>query len=141
MGRLLTIAVTIAALLSAVSPARADDVEVHYPIDPRVPWTIAGVGVASLIGGFALHQVALTDQDRYDQIVSEQCASGCDGLPPQAAALEHRAQTEDRVSLGLLVAGGVVAIAGMVWSEAFNRPTFELVPTRGGASASVSLRF
>ena len=137
MGRLLSIAV----LACSISQARADEVRVHYPVDPRIPATVVGVGVASLIGGFALHQVALDDQDRVDKLVTAQCATGCDGLPANAAAIEHRARLEDRVSLGLLIGGGLVAIGGIVWSQAFNRPTFELAPTRGGASASVAWRF
>jgi hypothetical protein len=118
---------------------------VAISFEPWIPWPVAGVGVGSLIGGFALHQVTRTDMESSDRLFAEQCANGCaNGCaepPPDAAALQQRSIVEDRVSIALIFGGGLAAIGGIAWAELFHRSTIEIVPTRGGASASAACRF
>lgn len=81
------------------------------------PWIVAGIGVAAVGGGvgFGLASQASVDEAR--------------SAPNQVAAEEHRRQAavQARASNALSIAGGVVAVAALIWG------IVDAVASRGAA--------
>jgi hypothetical protein len=97
---LLVVALRASPTLNATGPAKAS------PILP-IGWLTFGVGAAVTIGGGVLAGIAKL---RYDDVAAR-CEGGCDDL---GFRQRESARTQATVATGLLIGGGVVALAGIV---------------------------
>jgi hypothetical protein len=105
-----------------------------------VPWTVVGSGLGvALLGGLVVAK-ATSDLDTYDRNVATTCGrTGCTGATREALRdQEASAIFEGRIGIGVLVAGGVAAIAGGVMLHvnrpATEYPRLELAPTPRGVA-------
>jgi hypothetical protein len=82
------------------------------------PWAVTGGGAALLLAGGLLQLKASADMERYDGDLERLCGvDGCDegAVPRSVANLESRAELQNKVAIGTMVTGGVVAITGLVF--------------------------
>lgn len=75
------------------------------------PWAIVGVGLAVGLVGGAMHVKSVNDFADFDQAINE-----CGGCVPsdELLAQRDRAGTEQTVAIASYVAGGTIALTGMV---------------------------
>lgn len=92
------------------APTTPPKVEVVRAWARPLGWTLAGVGVGALASGGILAQVAKQNETASNQ--GQHCTSTnlCDAI---GSPLRDRAVTQANVSIGLLVAGGVLAVGGI----------------------------
>jgi len=122
--------------------------KLEYPSPRWLPWTVTGVGAATILGGVAFYFVGGAQMDTFDSNYARMCPMGCTDDPATRDRLlaEHdRALLKGRIGLAMEIGGVAIAGAGIVWII-LNRPNrvmpiSELVPTTGGASVRVSWRF
>jgi hypothetical protein len=122
-------------------------VRFEYPHPRWVPWTIAGGGAAVALVGLGTYLLGKSQLDVYYRDYAALCPTGC--KPPQStqpalAGGKSTAELEGSLGLGAMVAGGAVAIGGLVL-VATNRPQrvtpqLDVAPTAGGATASLTWR-
>jgi tetratricopeptide (TPR) repeat protein len=129
-----------------------DVVKLEYPTPRWIPWTIAGGGAAIGLGGLGLWFAGKAAMDRFDARADMLCE--LDGCSKELDANEterdlkrqrDNAKLEGNIGIGMMVAGGAIAVGGVVWAV-INRPnrvlpSLEVAPTSGGMSASAGWRF
>jgi tetratricopeptide (TPR) repeat protein len=100
------------------------------------PWAVAGGGVALAGLGVLVNAKASADMDRFEREVARECADvACPG--DRFGDLESTAKTENRIAIGMMIAGAAVAVTG-VTLVILNRPrTF--VPTASPEGAGLAL--
>lgn len=114
-----------------------------------VPWAVVGSGVAVGAAGGILDARAFSNRDAYNAAVQMCGTQGCD--PDYRSHLQDTALLENRVSIGMFVAGGAAIVTGGVMLY-MNRarivypdrkeqlmPTASVTPT--GATLGVTGRF
>ena len=110
------------------------------------PWAVAGGGVAVAGLGVLLNAKASADMDRFENEVARECADvACPA--DRFGDLESTAKTENRIAIGMMIAGAAVVVTG-VTAVILNRPrTYvpesAIVPTASpdGAGLSFITRF
>lgn len=113
------------------------------------PWAVAGGGAVLAGLGVLVNLDAGTTMDQFEREVATRCADrGCSEaeLEGSLGDLESRAILENRVAIGMMIAGGAVVVSG-VTLVIMNRPrTYapessgpRVVPTVSGDGAGVSL--
>ncbi len=111
------------------------------------PWTVLGGGLATMAAGMGTRFLASSDFNRYDNDVTILCPpQGCaaDELPQSTKDVLSRAELEDTISSGLLIAGGAAVATGAVLLY-FNRersikesfPTIAPMVTPDGGGVSL----
>ncbi|HYU16892.1 MAG TPA: tetratricopeptide repeat protein, partial [Candidatus Acidoferrum sp.] len=111
----------------------ADAARTERAWDAWKPWAVAGGGAGLLVMGGLLHLKAQSDMDRSDADLEEACGlPGCDGeeIPLRISDLRSRARLENGMAIGAIVAGGAVAVTGLV-SAYLNRPRTVLSDENG----------
>jgi tetratricopeptide (TPR) repeat protein len=119
-------------------------VKLEYRHRRWVPWTIAGAGTAVALVGLGAYLMGRSQLDGYYRDYAALCPTGC--KPPQSnqaalASQKSSAQLAGSIGLTGMIAGGAVAIGGIVFAV-INRPVrtlprLEVAPTAGGATASL----
>ena len=110
---------------------------VHRRFPRWLPWTVAGVGAASLATGLGLRVRATNRMDDYEQALDTTCADGC--LVSELAALDAeraRAGQENVAGVSLLAVGGATLAAGLTMAF-LNRPTTTRHPDAGKGTIEV----
>ena len=121
---------------------------VEYPQPRWLPWTVTAVGAAAGFGGLGLWLHAKKRLDDFDRDYTQKCSTGCPMDPETYNSLVARqdsALLEGKVGVSMMVAGGAVAVGGVIWAI-MNRPTrrlpkVEVAPTSGGAAAAATWSF
>lgn len=116
------------------------------------PWAVAGGGVALAGVGFLVQLAAQSNMDQYDAELRRECTAGClpDDLPQSTRDLESRALLENKIAVGTMIAGGLVAAAGLTMvilnaprevlpEDATADPGTQLVPTVEPGVAGMAL--
>ncbi len=88
------------------------------------------------------------DTDSFDVVCLGGCSQSLDANVAEQQLAEQRdsARLKNTVSVSLMIAGGAVTVAGLVWVIA-NRPkraaapAVDVMPTQGGATAHASWQF
>jgi hypothetical protein len=126
-----------------------------YSTSPWIPWTVAGTGAALGLGGVAVWIDARFGMDDWNNRFNDLCGRpempGCSEnltatTPERLLADElSSVQRQGQIGVGMMIAGGAVALAGTVWIV-LNRPQpivprIEAAPTSDGASVRASWRF
>ncbi|MDX2091842.1 MAG: hypothetical protein SFX73_28530 [Kofleriaceae bacterium] len=123
------------------------------------PWAVAGTGLVIVGLGGLVNLQASNDMDQVETQLEEQCGGGLgcatDVYERRIRPLEDRAILENRIGIGMMIAGGAVVTAGVV-AVIMNRPkpylketaaptgtTAQLVPlaTRDGGGFAVTGSF
>jgi hypothetical protein len=129
-----------------------DVVKLEYPTPRWIPWTVAGAGAAIGLGGLGLWFAGQSAMDRFDARAGmlcqpDGCSKGLDQNETERDLKRQRdnAKLEGSIGIGMMVAGGAIAIGGVVWAV-INRPnrvlpSLEVAPTTGGVRASAAFRF
>ena len=140
-GKTFSLAVTLLPVESVV--------KLEYPSPRWAPWTVLGAGVAVAGGGLAFWLNGRNQMDRFEDEFGVVCNMGCPAdLPDHEYLRDDRdeAQTNGKIGVTMMVAGGVVAVGGLVWAL-INRPrrvmppNMEVLPVEGGATARVGWHF
>ncbi len=101
-------------VLSA-APAIVEAAVSAPPEAPVAPWIVVGSGAAVAIAGGVLLGVAhANSSDRHFRLVGESGRSRI--LYEEALAREQRVEREAAAGVGLMIAGGVAAMSGVVWA-------------------------
>ncbi len=137
----------VAIELLSLTDARA----VARPLPVWVPWTTLGAGVAIGVTGGLLRRQAGVNFARFDDDFGEVCGQGCFDmeLPAELDELKSRASLQNRLGIGFLIAGGVMAAGGTAMvilnqpRRVFAERSFSVVPrvSAGGASVAARWRF
>jgi hypothetical protein len=118
----------------------------HYPIKRWLPWTISAGGAAVAGAGLAVWFVGKDQLARFDNNLGTTCPMGCVlSTQPALASERSSALLKGKIGEGLMIGGGVTAVAGVITAIA-NRPhrvlpQLEVLPAPGGATASFGGRF
>ena len=110
------LATALVIAMSAAASADPQQQRTEYRWPDWVPWSIVGAGALSMTAGvFALTE-ARESQAEFDRQLVAECPEGCSPsqLSSVDTSLETRARLENRVALGLFVAGPAVIITGAV---------------------------
>lgn len=124
-------------------------VRLVYPRPRWIPWTAAGLGVGVALGGFGVWFSGRRQLDRFESVFAQECPAGCEAdLSMHQALADQRdgALLKGKIGVSMMIAGGVVAVTGVVWATVFNRarrvlPDMEVAPTSGGMTGAASWRF
>jgi len=113
------------------------------------PWAVVGAGVALGLAGAGFEAKSEATLQSYDDAIAVLCADRpCDELPGVVTDAYDRGRLENRVAVGLFVAGGAAIATGVVL-VILNRPIEEridygdidvrptVVPAGAGVSATV----
>ncbi len=122
-----------------------------YRYKKWIPWTTLGVGVGVALAGVGVYYTGKSEIDQFMADYARECINGCEAGLTSDARAPLRREREDalfkgKLGVGLMISGGVVAVAGGVLLL-LNRPKrllpdgLEMMPTNGGAQASYSARF
>lgn len=116
-----------------------------------MPWTVAGLGLASSAAGIVLQAQARSDMDAYDAGVAEQCPSGCPEIEISSAILDKRdaAERASTIGVSMLAVGGAVLATGVVMlivnqpKKVVEGSPVQVTPTAtpGGAGVAMSMTF
>jgi hypothetical protein len=121
-------------------------VKYEYPTPRWIPWTVTGSGVALALGGLAFYLVGRDQMNKFESDFATQCPGGCSlSDEPLLADARDSAKLKGKIGGVMMVAGGAVAIGGVVWLV-MNRPKrvlpqMEVAPTDGGMRAAVGWTF
>jgi hypothetical protein len=115
---------------------------------PRwAPWALAASGAAVAIGGLTFSLVGRRDMDTFARHFVAACPTGCEAnlaMHPELAEELADARLKGRIGATLMVAGGAITAAGIVWVF-LNRPTrtlpVEVNVSSGEATASMRWRW
>jgi hypothetical protein len=113
-----------------------------YPTRRWIPWSVAGTGTVIGMVGLGVWFAGQNQMDRFEARHLQECANRCtEELDERPALRDMRdgAELRGTIGLSLMVAGGAVALGGLVWATVLNRPvsvapTIEVSPTQGGAA-------
>jgi hypothetical protein len=119
-----------------------------YPSPRWLPWTIAGGGAAVSLAGLGFYLSGKTGIDQFHNDFSNACAMGCEADLSNHPLLRRErdsAVLKGKIAVSLLVAGGAVTVAGVVFAI-LNRPTrklprLEVEPRPGGLAATMGWAF
>ncbi len=117
----------------------SDAARIERPWDPWKPWAVTAGGAALMLAGGALQLKAGADMRRHDAALERSCGpDGCDGdaIPAWVSDRKSRAELENKLAIGAIVTGGVVAITGLV-AVYINRPR-TILPGESGAALGVA---
>lgn len=117
----------------------SDAARIERPWDPWKPWAVTAGGAALMLAGGALQLKAGADMRRHDAALERSCGpDGCDAdaIPAWVSDRKSRAELENRLAIGAIVTGGVVAITGLV-AVYINRPR-TILPGESGAALGVA---
>jgi hypothetical protein len=142
-GATVTEAITLIPLESAII--------LKYRYKKWIPWTTLGVGFGVAVAGLGVYYSGKSDVDQFMADHARECINGCEAGLTSDARSPLRREREDalfkgKVGVGMMISGGVVAVAGGVLLL-LNRPKrllpggLEMAPTNGGARASYTARF
>ena len=119
-------------------------VKLEYPSPRWLPWTVAATGLGVAGGGLAFWLVGKREMETFEREFTAVCPTGCDYRTMPLLADKHdRAELEGTIGGTMMVAGGVVAVGGIVWLF-INRPrrvTLEATPGVNGTPARVTWSF
>lgn len=107
--------------------------------DPWKPWAVTAGGAALVLAGAGLQLKSDADMDRHDADLERLCGGdGCDpdAIPDSVSDRKSRALLENKLAIGAIVAGGAVAITGLV-GVYLNRPR-TILPGDSGAALGVA---
>jgi tetratricopeptide (TPR) repeat protein len=124
-------------------------VRFEYPVKRWVPWTIAGVGAAVGFGGLALYLAGQNELDDFAKDYAIACPRGCaDDLSdvPELRDRQDSALFKGKLGTSAMIAGGAIAVGGIVWGIFINRPhrvlpKVEVSPSGDGMSAQRSWQY
>jgi hypothetical protein len=123
-------------------------VRLEYPYRRWLPYTIAATGVAIAAGGLAVYLAGRSGMDQLAADFTTNCPAGCKmdfSDKPFLRDEMDSAQLKGRIGIGMMAAGGAVAVTGIILTIANKAhrvlPSVEAAPTAGGAAASVGWRF
>jgi hypothetical protein len=124
-------------------------VRLEYPTARWIPWTVAAVGAAVGFGGLGVWFSGRGEMDRFDERYAIDCWTGCEtdlSAHDDLRALRDGARRTSAIGVSMMIAGGVVAVGGVIWGGALNRPRrvlpkLELAPSPGGMTARAGWEF
>lgn len=80
-----------------------------------IPWTVAGVGVATGAFGLIIHSQAGDSFRSFDRTVAEKCPDGClDSSPKSPVDQLNQARWQQRIAVGSYAVGGAILAVGAV---------------------------
>lgn len=114
---------------------------------PWKPWAVVGGGVALAGVGVVVEILARGSRDSYNErLASAECQGGCAANDPILVDAESRMKLQDRIAVGTLITGGVIAATGVVL-VVLNRSyayvpdqSIRVTPTAGPSGAGILLR-
>lgn len=113
-----------------------------------VPYTVTAVGVAVAGGGLAFYLAGRSGMDKFAADFTTNCPTGCKmdfSDKPFLKDERDSAQLKGNIGMGMIAAGGAVAITGIILTIANKAervlPSVEAQPLPGGAAASVGWSF
>lgn len=123
-------------------------VALEYPSPRWAPWAVLGAGAAVAAGGLAFWLSGRSQMNDFEAQFAVECPMGCDAELNDKPGLRRDredAQRSGTIGVTMMVAGGVVAVAGVVWAI-INRPrrvlpNMEVSPVEGGATAGIGWHF
>ncbi len=118
----------------------ADAARIDGPWDPWKPWAITAGGAGLMLAGGLLQLKAESDMDRHDADLERLCGgNGCapDAIPESVSDRKSLALLENKLAIGAIVAGGAVAVGGLV-GVYINRPR-TILPGESGTAIGVAL--
>jgi hypothetical protein len=109
-----------------------------------IPYTVGGIGLAALGGGFFLHRQAKDEFAAFDKGVLE-CAQtdpaengGCTTPPAGLFDQKSAAENKQRIAIGAYAVGGV-ALATGITLFVLNRPQLVRIKPKGTEDEGVSV--
>jgi hypothetical protein len=117
---------------------------------PWKPWTVAGVGVATIGVAAIYYAISRGHFDDYDHAITTSCPDGCDATMlatmPAIPKMKYDGYVAQDASIALFAIGGAITVAGIVGlvldqPHAVLEHPVAIVPTTNGATVSVSGRW
>lgn len=102
----------------APAPAEARPKEAESSGPGVLPWVAVGVGAAAVVGGTALWVIGLQTEPANCETATRRCFRQPGESDASFSARQEKAGDADQfqtIGIGTLVAGGVVAVGGLVW--------------------------
>ncbi|WP_395834153.1 PEGA domain-containing protein [Archangium violaceum] len=103
-----------------------------------MPWTVMGTGLAAAAGGGLLHLETSKNYRRYDDIVLEQCDSGCNPRVNGLSDIRSRGDNLQRAAYGAYALGGAAFVTGVVLAYLNQPQAVPVNPDPGKKTVSVT---
>jgi hypothetical protein len=105
-----------------------------------------GAGAFIALLGVPAELVAIDNRNTFDSLIAVDCSSGCGVIPPKDQPYLDRMKADNALAISLFAVGGATIVSGVVAvllntpHAVIERPVV-VIPTRGGAIASVGWKF
>lgn len=126
-----------------------DAVRYEYAAPRWVPWTVTGAGAGTALVGLGFWFAGNAQMDRFETEFANRCPAGCSADlsdVPDLKADKESAERKGTIATVMLVSGGAIVIAGVVWGTVLNRPrrmgpALDVRATTDGAAVTAAWRF